>query len=177
MVLVTGALWAQSVEIPGWGTQEFTIIDPGVQWVDDEGVIHIRGRVTTQDLVGEDVYGIPITGMGIVEENFNLDQATGIGDYVGSAHYDYNYGGLVGSLEGVTTGTTMTGIIWEGEYNFPHGGGDFAGWKGRGTFSLVTGNPFSTWEGIWHIPHGGGGGEKSIPADSRTWGSVKALYR
>ena len=177
MMFITSAVWAQSIEIPISGTQELMSIDPGVQWVDDEGILHIRGRVTTRYLVGEDAYGISITGMGIVEENFNIDQATGVGEVNGSAHYDYNYGDLVGSLEGVLTGTSTTGIVWEGEYSLPHGGGDFAGWKGRGTWMVLTGSTISTWEGIWHIPQGGGGGSKSIPADSHTWGAVKTLYR
>jgi hypothetical protein len=175
MVCVTGVIWSQSIEIPIWGTQEGAEIDPGVQWVDDEGILHIRGRVITVNSAGEDAYGVPLTGTGIIVQNFNIDLVNGIGDYNGSAQYEYNYGDLVGSFEGINTGM-LTGLVWEGEYNYPHGCGDFAGWKIRGTWVLLPGS-VTTWEGIFHIPHGGGGGGKSIPADSHTWGSVKSLYR
>jgi len=115
------------------GTQTGAPIDPGKKWMDDNGVVHIRGKIHASFAEGYDEFGVPWAAVGVVEE---------------------------------------------GQANFPHGTGDFAGWKvAKVTFSRGWTEPVTVMEGFFHIPPGGGG-EKSAPLDEpNTWGSVKALFR
>jgi len=177
LVFTAGVAWAQMTLIPIEGTQTGQPIYPGVQWMDDDGVLHIRGKIHASFAQGHDVNGVPWTAVGTVETNVNMNPATGIGDMCGYSQRDYTYGDLQGSFSGRIRATS-TAFRWIGKANFPHGSGDFTGWKvARVDFSRGWAEQITVMEGFFHIPPGGGG-EKSAPLDeSSTWGSVKALYR
>lgn len=177
MMVVTGVVWAQSIEIPVAGTQiTLGFLDPGKEWIDDEGILHIQGNVSTTELVGEDHNGIPINGTLIHVVSMNVDLATGSGDWHGTSMVEETYGEMSGTYEG-TTRATLTNFIWEGEFNFSRGGGDFAGWHTRGTWTSVMNSGYVTWEGIIHLPQGHAGGDKAASLESQSWSSVKVLFR
>ncbi|MEN8007450.1 MAG: hypothetical protein ABFS42_10570 [Candidatus Krumholzibacteriota bacterium] len=164
--------------VPIEGTQTGQPIYPGEQWMDDDGVLHIRGKVHASFAQGQDIYGVPWTAAGIVENNVNMNPAMGTGDMSGFMYRDYTYGDLEGSFSGKITATS-TAFRWIGEANLPHGTGDFAGGKITGvTFSRGWAEQVTQMEGFFHIPpERGGGGDKSALEESSTWGSVKALFR
>ncbi|RKX31792.1 MAG: hypothetical protein DRP71_12925 [Verrucomicrobia bacterium] len=177
LVFTVGVAWAQRTLIPIEGTQTGEPVYPGERWMDDDGVLHIRGKIHTSFAEGHDINGVPWSAVGTVVTNVNMNPATGVGDMCGSTQRDYTYGDLQGSLSGKIRATS-TAFRWIGEANFPHGTGDFAGWKlVRVNFSRGWKEQVTVMEGFFHIPPGGGG-EKSAPLDeSSSWGSVKALYR
>ena len=177
LVLVAGVVWAQVTVIPIEGTQtSVSLGPPSKQWMDDEGVLHIRGMVNLSTGQGQDINDVPWTAVGTVELDINMNPVTGTGDLIGQVQWDYTtYGELEGAFGGIVTATS-TAYEWIGESIFPHGSGDFAGWQLRANWSLVWGDEIFPMEGFFHIPPGGGG-DKAVPAESNTWGSVKALYR
>ncbi len=177
LVLSAGVAWAQMTLVAIEGTQTGAPIDPGKKWMDDNGVVHIRGKIHASFAEGYDEFGVPWAAVGVVETNVNMNPATGVGDMSGYSYRDYTYGDLEGSFSGRIRATS-TAFRWEGQANFPHGTGDFAGWKvAKVTFSRGWSEQVTVMEGFFHIPPGGGG-EKSAPLDEpNTWGSVKALFR
>lgn len=154
LVSAIAVVWAGSVQIPIQGVAYPVTIDPGRQWTDEDGVLHIRGIVQTQYSEGQDENGIPFVMNGELVANLNLDLATGNGDATFHITYhEVTYGDLHGSFEG-TGRATYTGFVAQGEWNNPQGGGDFAGWHSRGTYTRTFGAEQSQWEGILHNPHG-----------------------
>ena len=145
--------------------------------MDDEGIFHIRGMDNLSTAQGQDINGVTWTAVGTVELNINMNPVTGTGDLIGHVQWDYTTYGeeLQGAFGGIVTATS-TASEWIGESIFPHGSGDFAGWQLRATWSLVWYAEIIFMEGFFRIPPGGGG-DKAEPAESNTWGSVKALYR
>lgn len=177
LVLSAGMVWAQMTLVPISGTQTGAPIDPGVQWVDDDGVVHIRGKVHASFADGLDINGVPWTSVGYVKNNINMNPATGVGDMSGYCYREYVYGDMEGSLSGRFRATS-TAFRWNGTANFPHGTGDFAGWKMAGiTFTRAWPEVVTVMEGYFHIPPTKGNDKAAPPEETSTWGSVKALYR
>jgi hypothetical protein len=152
VVFVSGTALGESIEIPVSGDMISSVIDPGHQWIDDEGITHIRGWIQDEEGTGQDDYGIPLWFAGIWEGNFNFDE-TYTGDLAGFGTYEMTYGELSGTIEGRVTMTMTYGLI-SGEFNLGHGGGDFEGWHFRGTFTSIFGSGVLEWEGVLHNPHG-----------------------
>ena len=163
---------AGSIKIPVWGSDTSTITDPGVQWVDSDGITHYRGLVMMGIIEGQDDDGTPILGESVSVVNMNVDMATGDGDFICRTRIETAYGDLNGAWEGKLQ-ATLTGFVYDGTYNLPHGYGDFEGWHDRGIWTGVMGSGFITWEGVFHIP----GGHKAAAIESTTLSAVKDLYR
>ena len=153
--LAAGGAWVQSATIPISGVSTtMETIDPGQQWTDDDGVLHIRGMITRGMVTAQDENGVPYTGIGLQSFTINIDLATGNGDLNGRRYdTEYTYGDLRGPFEGRIV-ATYTAWNATGQLNY-HGSGDFEGWKFRGTYTNTwgSGEP-SPFEGILHNPHG-----------------------
>lgn len=175
VTLFSGHAWAGSIEIPISGTHTSTSIDPGVQFTDDDGILHYRGLVQDVVIAGQDLDGALVTGEGQYLININIDLATGNGDMNVQSSLEMTYGDLVGAFRG-RADLTITGFVWDGPFNYIHGNGDFEGWHWRGDVTGIFPLPEAQWEGVFQIP-GGGGGDKAAASEAKTWGEVKALFR
>ncbi len=174
LMLLAGSVWAGTIVIPLTGLNDGTVlVDPGRQWTDDDGIIHVRGMVRTYDVQGQDADGVPFSGVGEQVLSYNLDPMTGSGDLMSHEYGTVAYGDLEGNLFGIGSGT-IAGFLTAGTFNYPHCTGDFAGWHYRGTWTGAIGVPTVQWEGYFHIP---GGRNKAAAVEANTWGAVKALYR
>ena len=165
---------AQATFTPISGDMTFlSDMDSGKEWVDDEGITHIRGRTMDWAFVAGSLLGY---GSGIY--NADIDEF-GNGVTQGFHFFDVEfqgepYDGVSGTFEGHAEGTFTN--LWLAAEFVGHGDGGFAGMHFQLAVTLFYGSGVAVYEGILHNPHGGGG-DKVVPADSQTWGSVKALYR
>lgn len=99
------------------------IVDPGTVWVDEDGVLHIRGQVfsgapITGDLVGFDTHNV---------FNLDLDLATGNGKAYGTFHDEVTW--VDRNISGVFAGTYVARIesgLLSGTYK-GEGSGGFEG--------------------------------------------------
>jgi hypothetical protein len=150
VLLITGIAYAKATKTPVTGTTE--VVPRGSaerEWIDDDGILHIRGEsadyVFSGDLVG--------TGLGVV--NINIDPLTGNGDESGYSTSELTWGELSGTFEGSFSVTYTGGVgVGHGVY---HGTGDFAGMKLMEDFTvdLTIGPPYVVnFEGIILDPHG-----------------------
>jgi len=171
----SSTVWADATFTPVSGTMTFAVDEEsGSQWMDEEGILHIRDRIMSWDFDEGSLMG---SGWGIFNANIDSDPNSpnfGNGDTQGYHYFDASYGEISGTFAGSASGY-YTGFFMVGEYN-GHGEGGFAGMKLRVTSSLYYFSGQGTYEGVIQDPHGGGG-DKSVPDDSQTWGSVKALYK
>jgi hypothetical protein len=171
LLLLAGSSLAATIEIPAWGDQVMTTIDPGRQWTDDEGILHYRDLIQTAEMVGQDIDGNSLAGSVLYIVDINIDPVAGDGDTNVRGTIEFNYGDLSGTFEGRCVGTISGGVV-DGEFNFPRGTDDFDGWKFQGTWSHVFASGYAVWEGNFLIP----GGDKSSVIESTTWTSVKKLF-
>jgi hypothetical protein len=161
-----------TVIIPVSGEEQLTLVEPGVQWMDSDGITHMRGLIYASELSGHDGDGVPITGAGLYELNLNIDLNTGNGDVQASGTAEQHYGDLSGEWRAQIT-ATITGFVYDGTVNCPRGFGDFTGWHFRATWTGIFGGGPTQFEGAYQIP----GGAKSVATESASWSSVKALFR
>jgi hypothetical protein len=177
VLLSAGSAGAGSLQVPTQGTTTGIMdLSSATIWIDDQGIQHVRGGIYYEEFVGE-AGGFPVTGSGIGVFNWNLDLQTYNGDGQAKTVYEGTWGNLTGTWEGVAD-LTVTAGVYEGTWNWAHGGGDFAGMHERGT---ITGDlaSFSAFvEGVIHLPHGEGGLPSGSPLrqGESTWGAIKAHY-
>jgi len=152
VLLITGIAWAEATKIPVTGTMSS---DPDIgsaesEWVDDDGVWHIRGMSSELTFLG-DLEG---EGTGVV--NFNIDLSTGNGDEYGEwSDSELTWGELSGGFEGRYS-MTYTDFVGIGHAAY-QGTGDFDGMKFMTDFTidLTIGPPYVVnFEGIILDPHG-----------------------
>ena len=148
VLLITGIAWAKATKTPVTGITEVFPRGSAVrEWVDDDGIWHVRGEVVdyvfSGDLVGE--------GVGVV--NINLDISTGNGDESGYSTSELTWEGLSGTFEG---SFSVTYTEWVGVgHGVYHGTGDFAGMKLMEDFTIVLVEPYVVnFDGIILDPHG-----------------------
>ncbi len=122
---------------------------PERMWMDEEGILHIRGLTVTFDQTGD------MTGTSVVVANLNIDPSTGNGHmwgsrtFVGTWHSPW--GDLSGTFEGRFTGTLTAGALFGKRVS--HGSGGFEGMKEKATVYSI--GPGVSWnEGIILNPHG-----------------------
>ena len=150
VMLITGIAWGKATKTPVTGT---TLVYPrGIaekEWIDDDGILHIRGGQADYIFLGE------LTGTGVGVVNLNIDPIMGIGDESGYSISELTWGELKGTFQGSFSVTYTYGIgIGHGVY---HGTGDFAGMKLMEDFTvdLTTPEPYIVnFEGIVLDPHG-----------------------
>jgi hypothetical protein len=136
--------------MPVSGSMTYAVVDPGRQWVDSAGILHIRDSLMTWnfptgsgDLVG--------SGWGVFSANIN--PVTGDGDTQGFHYLTLAAGQTSGTFWGHASGT-ITGGIMNAEFNAPHGGGGFAGMKMRTDIAFTWGSGVGTYSGVIHDPKG-----------------------
>jgi len=171
ILCLTGTAWAGATFTPVSGIMHYEVVDPGKQWFDEDGILHIRGALMEWEAwEGEGDF----VGTGWGDYNANIDPVTGDGDTQGFHYFDFSLGELTGSFAGQAD-CIYTGFVMSGEY-VAHGDGGFAGMKLRVDVALVYSSGLASYEGILHDPHGGGG-DKAGSAESKTWGAMKDLYK
>ncbi len=151
VVLTAGIVWAKATKTPVEGSASLEVLDLGKLWVDEEGVLHIRGMLLSIETHGA------LSGTGTVVGNLNIDLATGNGDqsfYVTETMtWETPWGEtLTGTFEGRTSGTYASWLE-EGRAVY-HGSGDFAGMKFIHTFWGWYQSGSVDYEGIILDPHG-----------------------
>jgi hypothetical protein len=173
LTFLAGASLGQTDVIPVSGEDMVAVTDYGDMWTDSDGVTHIRRMIVATDLSGQDVHGVPVTGTGTYEANFNIDFATGDGDMRAWGPLVMDYGDYSGSWRVMFT-ATLTGWVYDGEFNAARGYGDFAGWHFRGTWVGFYGSDTpNLFDGYFQIP----GGDKAAATEAHTLSSVKDLFR
>lgn len=118
---------------------------PARQWVDDEGVIHIRSLPLDSPVIGD------FTGTESVLFNQNIDPA-GDGDVFGAAIFDVTWEGQSGTFEIRFSGDIESGTITA--YFTGRGTGDFKGMKLMGV-AVENADGSFLHEGIILVPGGG----------------------
>ena len=173
LALLAGTSSGGTIFIPVSGEDAITVTDPGDTWIDSDGVTHFRGMTLSTVLSGEDINGVPISGIGHYEVNANVDYATGDGDMTVHGSLVMNYGELAGSWRILFT-SIITGFVHDGEFNAARGYDDFARWHMRGTWTGTWGPPdVNFFDGYFQIPGGG----KAAATEAETWSGVKGLFR
>ncbi len=109
---------------------EMELIDPGMMWFSEEGIMHMRGAYWsgTEEVIVPD--GL---GTAIFEEWYNhlsLDPTTGEGTL--NAKWRLTFPG--GTIEGSARGKITEGYLLSGTFVGTHGSGDFKGVKKMGSF-------------------------------------------
>jgi len=154
VLIITGIAWAKATKTAVTG---ITLVTPREEheplreWIDDDGIWHVRGEVADYVHVG-DLEG---TGVGVVNLNLEVDPFTGNGDESGYSTSEMTWGELSGTFEGRFS-VTYTGWVGVG-HGVYHGTGDFAGMKLMEDFTvdLTVGPPYVVnFEGIILDPHG-----------------------
>ena len=175
VLIGSNTVWADATFTPVSGSMTFQVEEEtGREWIDEEGILHIRDRIMYWNFSEGSLMG---SGWGIFNANINSDPNSpnfGDGDTQGFHYFDASYGEISGIFAGSAEGY-YTDFFMVGEYN-GHGEGGFAGMKLRVTSTLHYFSGQGAYEGVIQDPHGGGG-EKVVPENSQTWGSVKTLYR
>lgn len=133
---------AKTDRIPFSGVDTFIAqTDPGRQWVSDDGILHVRGSVSTYTSTSDSVY---YAGEAVIVVNYNLDLATGNGQLWGTSHLSNGDGGFDGTWVG-----KFIAYSWEGKGQ-SKGFGDMAGYQQRFTLQWA---PFGdTAEGYTFLP-------------------------
>jgi len=129
LLIAPGVTWAQASTEPVEGTIEDLVTIPGISWVDEDGILHVRNQITEQKVQGD------IVGDQVVTISLNVNLGTGEGDLHGSFELTNATAvrlGLTGSFEGRFDGLIVGGSsIFS--VNGPRGSGDFDGMKMRVT--------------------------------------------
>ena len=112
---------------------EAELIDPGKQWVSEEGILHIKGAYWLGTEVGT-------LGTGIFEEwyqSFSLNLATGEGTLTVKWLLTFPEGTIAGSARAKITG----GFQISGSFVGTHGTGEFEGVRKMGSIEGVILDP------------------------------------
>ena len=136
LLAAPGVAWAQAIKTPVAGII-FNVanIDPGETFVDEDGIVHMRGVVTEQQVVGD------LVGVQIITFDANFDPITGDGDVHGSLEFTGTALGLTGTFEGKFDGPLVGGVFFFSIIG--HGSGDFDGMKEMLTGQTIAPDIFS----------------------------------
>jgi hypothetical protein len=147
---LVGAMAAPGATLtPVSGIMRYVVVDPGKQWMDDQGILHQRGaRMRWEARKGEGDF----VGTGIGVYNADIDPTTGNGKTQGFHSMDLSLGEMGGSFAGHAD-NTITGFVMSGRFNAPHATGDFKGMKLRLKITIVWGSGIAKYEGFIHSPH------------------------
>jgi hypothetical protein len=100
-------------------------------WVDEDGVQHARGWIIPATVVDEG------GGNQVSFIDWNIDLATGNGDFHGTVVRNWTVKGTTGTFEGRFDGT-IEGFLFQGTVS-SQGSGGFDGMKYKGVFTGVWG--------------------------------------
>ena len=120
------------------------VLDYGDGFFDDEGILHVRGALQLEEVVGD------LEGDLYVWIDFDVDPVTWTGDARGEILFACSWGDLEGTFEGRFSGTWDQGYF-DGHWELKGTEGDFVGKQLKvdnyGTLPQVV-------EGIVLDPHG-----------------------
>jgi hypothetical protein len=126
------------------------VTGPEKQWIDEAGILHIRGLRQAKTVAGG------MVGTMVIMVNIDVDAVTLNGVAWGKWTYDVTFGDQHGTFEGTWHGTyTGPDAFFEG-WGICHGIGDTRPITGRGyLYDLVPGDHnFMVVEGSFLDPHG-----------------------
>ena len=114
-------------EVPYSSHIETALVDPGKQWVTQNGILHIRDSYWKGTEVGT-------LGSGTFEEwlSLNINSATGEGTF--SSHWLLTYEGH-GTISGSARGTISKGYLINGTFIGTHGTGEFEHVQKKGSLN------------------------------------------
>jgi len=112
---------------------ESALIDPGKQWVSEEGILHIRNSYWVGTEVGT-------LGSSTLEDwlSFNIDLATGEGTF--SGNWLLTFEGR-GTISGSATGKISLGYLINGMFIGTHATGEFEGVQKKGSLDGMLLDP------------------------------------
>jgi len=146
LLVAPGVTWAQAVKTPVAGTTiNVATTDPGETFVDEDGIVHMRGVVIEQQVLGD------VVGVQTVTFDANFDPLTGDGDVHGFFEFTGTALGLTGTFEGRFGGPLVGGVFFFS--TTAQGSGDFDGMKKMTTGQTIAPNVFS-YEGRILSPQG-----------------------
>jgi len=135
-IMIISPVKAKTVE-PYQSHIEAALVDPGKQWVSEEGILHIKNSYWA----GTEEVSVPDTlGTAIFEEwydSLNLNLATGRGTL--TVKWKLTFTG--GTIEGSARGTISLGYLVSGTFVGTHGTGDFEGVKKMGSIEGILLDP------------------------------------
>jgi hypothetical protein len=147
VLAVTGVVVAQasktSVESYIVGAE---VIDLGDGFVDEDGVLHVRGQLLKEYMIGD------LVGVLYVDADFDVDPVTWTGDMRGELRFVGSWGDLEGTFEGRFSGTWDYGYF-DGDWELKGTAGDFVG-KQLKVENYGPGSGPQVVEGIVLDPHG-----------------------
>jgi len=112
---------------------ESVLIDPGKQWISEDGILHIRGSYWKGTEVGT-------LGSSTLEDwlSFNIDLATGEGTFSGSWLLTFDDRG---TISGSATGKITLGYLISGMFIGTHATGEFKGVQKKGSLDGMLMDP------------------------------------
>ena len=114
-------------EVPYSSHIESALVDPGKQWVTEDGILHIRDSYWVGTEVGT-------LGSSTFEDwlSLNVDLATGEGNFYG--HWQLTFEGR-GTISGSARGTISMGYLINGMFIGTHGTGEFEHVQKKGSLN------------------------------------------
>jgi len=152
VILITAIVWAKATTYPVDCTFDYGGTYIAKQWIDDEGVLHLRGiTYTGSSKPGSGNMEIAIAGVC----NHNYDLGTGDGDFWGKDHtVVVTWEGLTGTFRGSHSGIRTNHTVGHSTHVYHGIGGEFVGWKLKLNATWDFPNKQGVFEGILHNPHG-----------------------
>lgn len=146
VLMVTGAALGAATEVAVSGGQMTVgVLDPGISWIDEEGITHVRGLILCVSFSGD------IDGDAIQALNYNMD-AFGNGDLHGTAVFVGTVFGDEAELEGRFAGDISGGVFSADSIGHGTVGGAQA--QSRLTTTGVLGSGIATYTGTFLFPQG-----------------------
>jgi hypothetical protein len=120
-------------EVPYSSHIESALVDPGKQWVTEDGILHIRDSYWVGTEVGT-------LGSSTFEDwlSLNVDLATGEGNFYG--HWQLTFEGR-GTISGSARGTISMGYLINGMFIGTHATGEFKGMQKKGSLDGYLADP------------------------------------
>jgi len=112
---------------------ESALIDPGKQWVSEDGILHIRGSYWVGTEVGT-------LGSSVLEDwlSLNVDLATGEGTFSGNWVLTFEERG---TISGTAIGKISLGYLINGMFIGTHATGEFEGVQKKGSLDGYLSDP------------------------------------
>jgi hypothetical protein len=119
---------AKSTKTPAEFWEVSCLVEPGLEWIDDEGVLHIRGQITQSAFY--ELQNFTIVGSNAIVSNANVDPATFSGNLFGTWSAIYLPASSSGTFDGSWNFKLVDGASGVGRA-VGHGTGDLRGMKMR----------------------------------------------
>jgi hypothetical protein len=154
VVFMSGIAWAESIEYPVNCTYKYGGTHIAKQWIDEDGILHLRGITYNLNSTGGNIT-ITIDQGGVCNHNYNL--VTGDGDFWGDDYVvQVTWEGLTGTFRGSHSGIRTNHYDGCSTHIYQGIDGDFVGWKLRlnGIWNMHPDVKAGSLEGVLQNPHG-----------------------